>query len=75
MQQRKPVCELLLFMFLPFYSIYWMYKTAEYVELYGIENGRQDKISVLCLIFTLVSPLFATVLIQDKINLIVGKPE
>ena len=73
-ETRKPVAELLLCMFLPFYSIYWIYKTAEAVEAYGDENGKSFKISVLCLAFTFVCPIISVILIQDKINKIVGKP-
>lgn len=74
-ENRKPVVELLLYMFLPFYSIYWIYKTAEAVEAYGDENGKSFKISVLCLAFAVVCPIVSDIVIQDKINKIVGKPE
>ena len=72
---RKPAIELLLCMFLPFYYPYWLYKTAESVEAYGKENGKEFKIDILCIAFAFVCPLFATVLIQNKINVIAGKPE
>ena len=72
--QRKPARELLLFLFLPFYYPYWLYKTAEGVEDYGKENGKEFKIDVLCIAFAFVCPLFATVLIQNKINVVAGKP-
>ncbi len=71
---RKPWVELLLCIFLPFYYIYWVYKTAEYVEAYGSENGKQFKISILCLVLSPIFPI-STSIIQDKINRIVGKPE
>lgn len=72
--ERKPARELLLFLFLPFYYPYWLYKTAEGVEDYGMENGKEFKIDVLCIAFAFVCPLFATVLIQNKINVVAGKP-
>ncbi|MBQ2968026.1 MAG: DUF4234 domain-containing protein [Clostridia bacterium] len=74
-EDRKPVKELLLCIFLPLYNVYWIYKTAENVEAYGEENSKSFKISVLCLVFAIFMPLLSTVLIQDKINKIVGKPE
>lgn len=73
-EERKPAGELLLCMFLPFYYPYWLYKTAEGVEDFGKENGKEFKIDILCIAFAFVCPLFATVLIQNKINVIVGKP-
>lgn len=74
-ETRKPLGQLLLCIFLPFYVVYWAYKTAEAVELYGAEKGKQFKISVLSLVFMFVCPLISTIIIQDKINQIVGKPE
>ncbi len=72
---RKPLAELLLCMFLPFYYIYWVYKTAEITAVYGADHGQQFKIDIVCLAFTFVCPLVPSILIQDKINRIVGKPE
>ena len=60
-------------MFLVLYYPYWLYKTAEGVEDYGKEKDKAFKIDVLCIAFSFVCPLFATVLIQNKINVIVGK--
>lgn len=73
-EERKPARELLLCMFLPFYYPFWLYKTAEGVEDYGKENGKEFKIDILCIAFAFVCPLFATVLIQNKINVVAGKP-
>lgn len=72
---RRPAIELLLCMFLPFFYPYWLYKTAESVEVYGKENGKAFRIDIVCIAFAFVCPLFATVLIQNKINVIAGKPE
>ena len=74
-EHRKPAAELLLCLFLPFVYPYWLYKTAEGVEAFGKENGKVFKLDVLCIVFAFLCPLFATVLIQNKINVIVGKPE
>ena len=71
---RRPARELLLCMFLPFYYPYWLYKTAEGVEDYGKEKGKAFKIDFLCILFAFICPLFATVLIQNKFNVIAGKP-
>ena len=74
LEERKPVNELLLCLFLPFYFVYWLYKNAEYVEFYGAEKGvTVNKISILCFIIGFFCPLLSTILMQDKINQIVGK--
>lgn len=73
-EDRGPGRELALCMFLPFYYPYWLYKTAEAVEDYGMENGKEFKIDILCIAFSFLCPLYATVWIQNKINVVVGKP-
>lgn len=72
-ETRKPAHELLLCMFLPLYYANWLYKTAEGVELYAAEQGKECKLESLALVFAFVNPLFATVLIQSKINWIAGR--
>ena len=74
-EKRAPVRELLLCIFLPLYFVFWTYKTAESTELYGTEKGKRFKIDILCLAFSFVCPIIPSVLIQDKTNTIVGKPE
>ena len=74
-EERKPALELVLCLFLPFYYSFWLLKTAENVEAYGAENGKPFKLDILCLVFAFLCPLVSTVLIQNKINYIVGKPE
>ena len=74
-EERSPMAETLLCLFLPLYYVYWLYKTGEYVEAYGAEHGKTFKLDLLCLIFAFVCPLMSTVLIQDKINRIVDEAE
>lgn len=73
-EKRAPIRELVLCAFLPLYYIFWMYKTAENTELYGKEKGKNFKIGILCLALAVINPLLASVIIQDKTNVIVGKP-
>ena len=73
-ESRNPKNELLLCMFLPFFYPYWLYKTAELVELYGQGKSKVISLELLAIAFALICPLFSTVLIQNKINVIVGKP-
>ena len=74
-ETRKPGLTLLLCLILPFYYTYWLLKTGENVEAYAREKGKQCKLDILCLVFAFICPLISTVLIQNKINMIVGKPE
>ena len=74
-EARKPRAELLLCMFLPLFYPYWLFKTAEYVEAYGQEKEKAFNLEILAIAFAFVCPVFATVLIQNKINVVVGKPE
>lgn len=73
-EKRAPVRELVLCALLPLYYIFWMYKTAENTELYGKEKDKSFKIGILCLALAVINPLLASVIIQDKTNVIVGKP-
>lgn len=73
-EKRAPIRELLLCVFLPLYYIFWTYKTAGNTELYAEEKGRNFNIDILCLVLSVINPLLASVIIQDKTNIIVGKP-
>lgn len=72
-EKRSPAAELALCLFLPLYYAYWLYKTAEGTELYGLEKSKECKLESLVILFAFVNSLFATVLIQSKINWIAGK--
>ena len=73
-EKRAPIRELILCTFLPLYFIFWIYKTAGNTELYAEEKGMHFKIDVLCFALSVICPLLATVIIQDKTNMIVGQP-
>ena len=66
----NPATKLLLFMFVPFYSIYWIYKSAQRIDKMANEKGIQSELSTLCLIMAIFLPLIALILMQDKINAI-----
>lgn len=69
---RKPVKELLLYMFLPFYSVYWTYKTAGYIDIYAKNNGKDSNIKILAFVFSCFNTLISSVLIQNIINEVEG---
>lgn len=75
-EQRNPTTKLLLYMFIPFYSIYWFYKSAQHIDKLAKIQGVSSDIASVCLITAIFIPFVTLILIQDKINAIVtaGKP-
>ena len=69
---RNPTTKLLLCMFVPFYIIYWMYKHAKYIDILAAEKGIPSDIGVLCLVLEFFVPIVPPILMQDKLNTIVG---
>lgn len=73
-EQRNPTTKLLLCMFVPFYYIYWTYKSAQRIDKFAISKGQQSDISALCLILSIFIGIVPPIIMQDKINNIV-KPK
>ena len=69
---RNPTTKLLLCMFVPFYIIYWMYKHAKYIDILAAQKGIPSDIGVLCLVLEFFVPIVPPILMQDKMNTIVG---
>ena len=68
---RTPVNKLLLCMFVPFYSIYWVYKSAQRIDRLSAMRGTPSDSATLCLILAIVIGIVPPILMQDKINAIV----
>ena len=68
---RNPVTKLLLFIFVPFYFIYWYYKTAQLTDRLANSRGLHSDLSTLCLILAIFVAIIPPILLQDKINSIV----
>mgnify|MGYP000270368141 FL=1 len=67
---RNPLTKLLLCMFVPFYGIYWTYKSAQRIDqLAKIKNITSD-CATLCLILAIFIPIVAPLIMQDKMNTI-----
>ena len=67
--QYTPVNKLLLCMFVPFYTIYWLYKHGQKIDMmYKERNLGNSEIATLCLILGIFFPLAAYIIMQDKIN-------
>lgn len=68
---RNPTTKLLLCMFIPFYSIYWAYKSAQRIDKLAKEKDISSDLSALCLILEIFIAIIPPILMQDKINAIV----
>lgn len=65
---KNPTVELLLYMFIPFYSIYWIYKNALRIDKFAKSNGVDSDLSTVCLILAIFVPIVAPILMQSKVN-------
>lgn len=70
-EYRNPVNKLLLCMFVPFYSIYWTYKSAHRIDMPGYEKGIQGETATLSLILSLFVPILPPILMQSKLNSVI----
>lgn len=66
-----PINKLLLCMFVPFYSIYWTYKSAHRIDTLGYEKGIQGDTATLNLILSLFVPILPPILMQSKLNSVI----
>ena len=71
-EYRNPVTKLLLCMFIPFYLMYWTYKSAQRVDTLAATVGVKSKLATFCLILEAFVPILTPVLLQDKINAIIN---
>lgn len=70
-EKRKPLTKLLLCMFVPFYSIYWIYKSAMRIDKLAKTVDVISDLTVVCVILEIFVPIIPPVLMQDKINKII----
>ena len=68
---RSPVGQLLLCMFIPFYAIYWIYKSAQRIDAGMRARGEHSEFATTAIILAIFIPFLAIILMQDKINHIV----
>ena len=65
----NPASKLLLFLFVPFYSIYWFYKHGQRIDSFTKSKGLNNSdMATLCLILGIFIPIVACIIMQDKIN-------
>lgn len=71
-EDRDPTNKLLLCLFVPFYVIYWMYKTAQRLDKMAAAKNIPSDLSTLCLILAIFVPIIPPILMQEKLNAIVA---
>lgn len=77
-QPRNPTNQLLLCIFVPFYTIWWVYQSAQRIDKLAAAKGIASDLSTLCLILAIFVGVVPPILMQDKINAIVttdGAPD
>lgn len=67
---RNPTNKLLLCMFVPFYSIYWIYKSAQRIDRLAGSKGVASDITTLCIILAFFVGIIPPILMQEKMNTI-----
>ena len=64
---RKPWLEVVCCLLLPFYVVYWLYRSAQLAALAA--DGQEDRhFSTLCLVLAALLTPVAMLLVQDKLN-------
>ena len=74
-EQRDPTKKLLLCLFVPFYSIYWTYKTAQRVDKLSVQKGLPGDSATMMLILAILIGIVPPIMLQDKINKIATTPD
>lgn len=72
---RTPTNQLLLCLFVPFYHIYWVYKSAQRLDRLANGQGVSSDLRLLCLVLAFFVAILPPVLMQDKMNLLSGREE
>jgi len=72
-QPSNPTTKLLLCMFVPFYQIYWTYKTAQRIDKLAKQYAVHSELGTACLLLAIFVPFIPPILMQDKINQIATK--
>ena len=69
-QPRNPTNQLLLCIFVPFYTVWWVYQSAQRIDKLAATKGIASDLSMLCLILAIFVGVVPPILMQDKINAI-----
>ena len=67
-EPRDPLTKLLLCIFVPFYQVYWIYRTAQCADRLSALRGFGGDMAVLYLIRAIFVPLSVPILLPDRFN-------
>ncbi len=70
-EYRSPLGKTLLCAIIPFYHIYWMYRTAKATDNLAHKFGVQSELQTLCTVVEIFLPIVSSLIIQNKLNTIV----
>lgn len=73
-ERRSPTICLLLCIFVPFYRLYWIYKSAQRVDNLGEARGIHSHFATTALVLGIFFPILGNILMQDKINAVIRTP-
>ena len=72
-EERDPTKKLLLYLFIPLYSIYWTYKSAQRIDIIAKDGKISSDLGTVCLILAIFVGIVPPILMQEKINEIIKK--
>lgn len=67
----KPWHQVVAGMFVPFYLVYWAYKSAQRLDIVARREGARSNLTMLCTLlqlFSFANVILPSIFIQDKIN-------
>jgi len=64
----NPTSKLLLYMFVPFYSIYWFAKQGQRLDVIAHEAGDREESATMYLLLGIFIPVVAAIMMQSRIN-------
>ena len=67
-EKREPATKLLLCMFVPFYYIYWIYQSAQRIEILAKEKNIDSDIVTLSVVLSLFVGIVPPIIMQSKLN-------
>lgn len=71
---RNPTYKLLLCLFVPFYEVYWVYKSSQRIDRLAGSKGIHSNISTLCTVLAIFLWIVPPIIMQDKINTVEKPP-
>ena len=67
-EERNPTTKLLLCMFVPFYYVYWIYRSCKILDAWGKEKQNDEEITLIAFILSFFVRIVSLILMQNKIN-------